>query len=103
MNKKYEYDENISVDLNEQVPIRITEGSYRALVYQYGTIKFIEEGDNLRCNFTYNVIDNPNKIEENQELVDYLGEILIEVLNDEIEETDDDFLRSVETSDSVNS
>jgi len=102
MNKRYEYDNNISVSMQEQVPIRITEGSYEGLVYQYGTIKFIEEDENLRCNFTYNIIDNPNNIEENQELVNYLGEILVEVLNDEIEETDEDFLREVEMSDSEN-
>ena len=33
------------------------------------------------------------EIKEDQELTNYLGEILIDVLNDEIEETTEDFLR----------
>ena len=103
MKKMYEYDETVSVGMNEQVPIRIMEGKYKDIVYQYGTIKFIEEDDNLRCNFNYNIIENPNDIEEDQNFVNQLGEILVEVLNDEMEETEGDFLREVELSDSENS
>ena len=103
MKKIYEYDETVSVERRETVPIRITDGEYEGVTYQYGTIKFIEEGDNVRCNFTYNIIENPNDIKEDQDFVNQLGEILVEVLNDEIEETDEDFLREVETSDSEDS
>jgi len=102
MKKRYEYDETVSVKMGEQVPIRIMEGTYKDLVYQYGTIKFIEDGDNLRCNFTYNVIDNPSEVVLDQELIDYLGDILVEVMNDEMQETEEDFLREVELSDSEN-
>ena len=92
--KKYKFDDTIfSQDPNSTVPIRITEGIYEGLVYQYGTIKFEEEKDNLRCNFTYTILEKPKEINEDQELVNYLGEILVEVLNDEIEETTEDFLR----------
>ena len=103
MKKIYEYDETVAYNRQETVPIKIVEGEYEGVTYQYGTIKFVEEGENIRCNFTYNLIDNPNNIEENQDFVNQLGEILIEVLNDEIEETDEDFLRAVETSDSEDS
>ena len=103
MKKIYEYDDTVIVEDRTTVPIRITEGEYKDLIYQYGTIKFVEEGDNVRCNFTYNIIENPNDIKEDQDFVNQLGEILVEVLNDEIEETDEDFLREVETSDSEDS
>ena len=95
MSKKYEYDDNVIVKSNTTVPIRIIEGEYKDVVYQYGSIKFVEEDDNVRCNFTYNLIENPNNLitEGNQDFINQLGDILVEVLNDEIEETENDFLR----------
>ena len=77
MSKIYEYDESVIVESNTTVPIRIVEGKYKDVVYQYGTIKFIEEDEDVRCNFTYNMIENPSDVNENQE----------------IEETEKDFLR----------
>ena len=94
MNKIYEYDETIAYESNTTVPIRIVDGDYKGLVYQYGSIKFLEELENVRCNFTYNILKNPNGVEETQDLVDHLGTILVEVLNDEIEESGEDFLRN---------
>ena len=99
MNKIYEYDDNVIVEDRTTVPIRIVEGEYEGLLYQYGTIKFIEEDDN----FTYNLIENPNEVKEDQDFVNQLGEILVEVLNDEIQETNDDFLREMESSNSEDS
>ena len=96
MKKLYEYDDSVINEENTTVPIRIIEGEYKGLVYQYGTIKFLEEEDNVRCNFTYNIIDNPNDIEETQDMINQLGEILVDVLNDEIQETEEDFLREVD-------
>ncbi len=103
MKKMYEYDDSVVVESNTTVPIKIIEGKYKGVVYQYGTIKFLEEDDNVRCNFTYNIIENPSEHKEDQEFIDQLGEILVEVINDEIEETDEDFLREMETSDSEDS
>jgi hypothetical protein len=97
MNKLYEYDDNMTIGVDENIPIRITEGKYEGLVYRYGKISFIEEGEVLRCNFTYDVLENPKDITEDQELVDFLGEIVIDVLEDEMKEIGDDFLRAGET------
>jgi hypothetical protein len=97
MNKLYEYDDNMTIGVDENIPIRITEGKYEGLVYRYGKIGFIEEGEVLRCNFTYDVLENPKDITEDQELVDFLGEIVIDVLEDEMKEIGDDFLRAGET------
>ena len=94
MKKIYEYDETVTYESNTTVPIKIVDGNYEGLVYQYGSIQFLEEDENVRCNFTYNILDNPHGYDETQDLVDQLGEILVDVLNDEIEEAGDDFLRS---------
>ena len=96
MSKPYEYDENQSIGISENLPIRITEGKYKGLVYKYGKISFIEEDEHLRCNFTYDLIENPNNITEDQELINFLGEIVVDVLDDEIQDHGDEFLRSGE-------
>jgi hypothetical protein len=96
MSKPYEYDDNRTLGVDENIPIRITEGNYKGLIYRYGKINFTEEGEVLRCNFNYDILENPNNITEDQELVDFLGEIVIDVLEDEMKEIGDDFLRSGE-------
>ena len=96
MNKVYEYDENLSIGIDENLPIKITEGKYEGLVYKYGKISFIEEGEHVRCNFNYDIIENPNNITEDQELINFLGDIVVHVLEEEIQELGDDFLRSGE-------
>jgi len=94
MSKPYEYDDNMSIGLDENIPIRITEGKYKGLVYRYGKINFAEDNNLLRCNFDYDIIENPNDITEDQDLINFLGEIVIDVLEDEMKELGEDFLRS---------
>ena len=43
--------------------------------------------------FDYNIIDNPNNIKEDKELVDAMGNILMDVIQVELNEVDEDFLR----------
>ena len=97
MNKPYEYDDNFSIGEDKNLPIKIIKGKYEGLVYRYGKINFESdplEGDLLRCNFDYDIIANPNDITEDQDLIEFLGEIVIDVLEDEMKELGDDFLRS---------
>ena len=94
MSKTYEYEENASIGLDENLPIRITEGKYEGVVYRYGKINFSEDGEHVRCNFNYDILENPNSITEDQEFINFLGEIVVEVLDEEIHELGDDFLRS---------
>ena len=90
---KYKFDDT---DLKIQpVPVIITEGKYKGVRFQYGRISFDEQGDSMALKFDYNLIENPNKLEENQEFVDTLGEILITVLEEEIEEVGEDFLKEI--------
>lgn len=67
--------------------IRITEGDYKGLHWTFGTVSFGEEPDDngdLSCKFDYVLHENPTNIEEGQELIDFMGEILIEVLDREL-------------------
>ena len=87
----YKFDDESKI---QPVPIIITEGNYEGLRFQYGRISF-DENDSGGCalNFDYTVIDNPNELKEDQELIDTLGKILMDVLEKEMEDTDKDFLR----------
>ena len=65
--------------------IKISEGNFEGLVYQYGEVKFNErEGGLMEVNFRYNLINNPNEIEENQDMINFMGDILVELLEDQL-------------------
>ena len=85
---KYEFTESESY--KTRVPITITEeGDYNGFKFVYGTIKFVEVGEddeNMGLNFTYEILENPNNVEENQELIDTMGDILVDVLESEMGE-----------------
>ena len=78
----------------QPVPIIITEGKYDGLRFQYGRISFDEnKNDSCALTFDYNIIDNPNELEEDQKFVDTLGKILMDVIEEELDEVGEDFLR----------
>ena len=88
---KYRFDDESD---QQPVPVIITEGKYEGLKFQYGRISFDEKEKGKMClTFDYDVIDNPNNIKESQELIDTLGEVLMDVLQVELDEVDGDFLR----------
>ena len=85
---KFEFVENESY--KSRVPILITDdGKYKDLKFIYGTIKFVdvnEEDESMGLNFAYELLENPNNIDEDQELIDIMGDILVDVLESEMGE-----------------
>ena len=71
---------------NPQVgAIKIQEEDFKGLVYQYWEVNFNEREDGLmEVKFRYNMIDNENELEENQEMVNFMGDILVELLEDQL-------------------
>ena len=80
----------------QPVPVIISEGKFEGMKVQYGRISFDEKDDEMALKFDYRLMDNPNNLEEDQEFVDILGEVLMSVLEEEIEEVGDDFLKEIE-------
>ena len=70
--------------------VRILNGVFKNLTYQYGLLSFSEGEDDCSVNFTYQVLDNPQHHPENQELKDIMGGILVELLNNEYGEDKND-------------
>ena len=77
----------------QPVPVIITEGKYEGMKIQYGRISFDEENETLALKFDYRLCENPNELEEDQDFIDILGDILVKVLEEEIEEIGEDFLK----------
>ena len=88
--KNYKFDDKSQM---QPVPIIISEGKYEGTRFQYGRIAFDEQKDNLSLKFDYKLLDNPDELKEDQEFIDVLGEILISVLEKEIEEMGEGFLK----------
>ena len=69
--------------------IRIVEdGPYKDLVLKHGPVKFepIPNSDECGLKFEYILIDNPNDVEDNTpELVEFLGDVLVELIDHSIE------------------
>jgi len=77
---------------NDMTGIRITEGDYKGLHWTFGTVQFLdpEEGkEEMECKFDYVIHDNPFDYEENQDMTNFMGDILVEVLDEELK--DDSF------------
>ena len=84
---------------DDMTGIRITEGKYKGLHWTFGTVSFDEEQDedgNLACHFDYIMHDNPNNLEENQEMLNFMGDVLVDVLDEELSEDNENHIDSID-------
>ena len=91
----YKFDDSSGM---QPVPIIVTEGKCEGVKIQYGRIAFDEQEDSMALKFDYNLMENPNKLEEDQEFINTLGEILVNILEEEIKEVGEDFLKETEVN-----
>ena len=85
---RYSY---VANTVSHEGAIKINIGRYTGLIFSYGKVKFEENKNTDRMNvaFEYNVHKTPDKCQDDWEdgdLVDFLGDILIEVLDDKLQE-----------------
>tara|TARA_Y100001937_G_scaffold33940_2_gene48418 strand:- start:9570 stop:9899 length:330 start_codon:yes stop_codon:yes gene_type:complete len=66
--------------------IEILEGDYEGCVYHYGKTQLIEEDDCMRVKFDYTLVENPNRKLEDQNFINCMGDILVEILDNQLEE-----------------
>ena len=72
---------DILVDNDRQTtPIRILNGKYKGLIFQYGQVSITEDPPTLH--FDYQIIDNPANITEDQALQEYLGDLFVNYISD---------------------
>jgi len=69
--------------------IKIKEGDYEGVVYQYDTVKISEEQDedgNVNLSFDTITVDNPNDLDLTDEaFVSTIGDILVKIIAEQIE------------------
>ena len=62
------------------VQIKMTKGRYSGLVIRYGDVMFFpgeESNDNIK--FSYEIIENPNNVEEDEEFYDFFGALVLDI------------------------
>ena len=70
--------------------IKLTEGKYRGVIYHYGKVEFGKDENpdgTLPMKFDFTVKLNPTEEKldvDNKEFVDYIGDLLIELLDEKI-------------------
>ena len=87
-NKRYTFAQREGDDFS---CIKITEGKFKDIIYHYGKVGFAkEENENgqLPMKFDYVIDKNPNDVDtlDNQEFIDYIGDILIELLEQKVKD-----------------
>ena len=75
--------------------IKLTEGKFKDVIYHYGRVAFAPESETqkdgkLPMKFDYTVRKNPNNLIllDNKEFIDYIGDILLELLEDQLNRGD---------------
>jgi hypothetical protein len=84
--------------------IRLLTGPYKDTVFKYGKVKFKEENDQVYLLFRYDVLEStvmkPSKMEKDQDVKNYLGDLLVEIMSANIEQ---DIIDETGTDDSQES
>ena len=85
-NKPYVF---VQRDKDDFSCIKITEGKYKDIIFHYGKVGFGKDENpdgTLPMKFDYTVIKNPNDVDtlDNEEFIDYIGDLLIELLDDKL-------------------
>jgi len=67
--------------------IRFTSGEFCDIVFMLGEVSFSEDEEKDECvmSYNYDIIDNPNDIFDEEVFQKYIGDLLIELIQNQIE------------------
>ena len=86
------------------VHIKFLDGPYKDTVFKYGKVKFKEENDQVYLLFAYDVLESPvkkpRKLEKDDDFKNYIGDLLVELMSDNMEQ---DIIDETGTNDSEES
>ena len=89
MSKNYTF---VSKGDDDWASVMIKDGKYEGIIYQYGKVSVAESEDengNMPLSFKYNIIDysghNQEDLESSVEFKNTLGDILVEILHEQLE------------------
>ena len=81
MIKNYEL---LDEDYDGNQLIKLTSSEYSGIIYTYGRVRLLEEEDLLRVQFEYDIHENPVGIIEADKFRNYIGDILIDLLEENL-------------------
>jgi hypothetical protein len=74
----------------QAVHIKLLEGPYKGTIFKYGKVKFDEKDSQVYLLFAYDVIestiDKPKKLEKDIDFKNYIGDLLVEIMSNNIEQ-----------------
>ena len=83
--------------------IEIMEGEYKGIIYQYGKVEFVEGKPELNFQRTIRKWDDEKwelkELEENEDLNNIMGDILVELIQTQIKKDTENEQRSIEGTD----
>ena len=72
------------------VNIRLLDGFYKDTVFKFGKVKFEEKNNQIYLLFAYDVlespVDKPKKLEKDDKFKNYIGDLLVELMSNNIEQ-----------------
>jgi len=85
-NRKYAF---VQREGDDFTCIKLLQGKYKGIIYKYGKVGFAKEekpDGTLPMKFDYEIIFNPHEESsiDKQEFIDYIGDILIEQLEQQV-------------------
>jgi hypothetical protein len=70
--------------------LKFLQGTYKDTVFKYGKVKFKEENEQMYLLFAYDVlesvVDKPRKLEKDTDFKNYLGDLLVELMSNNVEQ-----------------
>ena len=86
-NRKYAF---VQREGDDFTCIKLLQGKYKGVIYKYGKVGFAKDekpDGTLPMQFDYDIIFNPHEETsiDKQDFIDYIGDILIELLEKQIE------------------
>jgi len=77
-------------DDGTSVHIRLLTGPYKDTVFKYGKVKFEEKNNDVYLLFRYDVLEStvmkPSKMEKDEQVKNYLGDLLVELMSSNLEQ-----------------
>ena len=72
----------------QESAIRIDEGKYKDVILTFGKVGFHETKDECRLQFDYYIIENAERVVDDNEFKEIAGDILVDILENHTEEFD---------------
>lgn len=76
--------ELLDEDYNGSQLIKLTSREYSGIIYTYGRVRLLEEDDQLRVQFEYDIQENPVGVVDPTKFRNHIGDILIDLLEENL-------------------